>query len=56
MTIQSFMEIAQEQSYFSYEEDDTDLTQDEDDTDLEHVCICGNVCMECLGLSERDFM
>jgi hypothetical protein len=36
------------------EEDDTDLEQDEDDTNLEQDC-CGN-CMDCLGLSWRDFM
>ena len=33
---------------------DTDLEQDEDDTNLEKHC-CGN-CMDCLGLSWRDFM
>ncbi len=45
---------------YEYEEDiDTDLYCDESDTNLEQdksECSCGNVCMRCLGMSDRDFM
>ena len=37
------------------DEVDADLEHDEDDTDLEQIHCCGN-CMDCLGLSWRDFM
>jgi hypothetical protein len=44
------------------EDHDTDLDHDEDDTDLDqepgYCCArspCGN-CMDCLGMSNRDFM
>ena len=37
------------------DEVDADLEHDEDDTDLEQIHFCGN-CMDCLGLSWRDFM
>ena len=40
-------------------DDDTDMDQDEDDTNMdqeEQGCSCGNVCMDCLGMSWRDFM
>lgn len=36
------------------DEVDTDLEHDEDDINVEQHC-CGN-CMDCLGLSWRDFM
>ncbi len=40
----------------SDDEDDAELDQDEDDTDLhQEGCRCGNVCMDCLGMSNRDF-
>jgi len=37
------------------DEVDTDLEHDEDDTNMEQIHCCGN-CMDCLGLSWRDFM
>lgn len=39
--------------------DDTDIDHDEDDSELdrdEQECSCGNVCMDCLGMSWSDFM
>ncbi len=39
-----------------FNEDDLDLYQNEDDSDLsQKECNCAN-CMNCLGLSWRDFM
>lgn len=44
--------------YDYYEYIDVTLCQDEYDTEecQEEGCSCGNVCMDCLGLSNRDFM
>jgi len=36
------------------EEDDVNLEHDEDDTNSSQNCNCSN-CMDCLGLSWRDF-
>lgn len=38
---------------------DEDEDFDHDDTEVEEEeqgCSCGNVCMDCLGMSWRDFM
>ena len=35
-------------------DDETDVDYDEDETETEQHC-CGN-CMDCLGMSWRDFM
>lgn len=35
--------------------DDTDLCHDDVDIESSQHCECSN-CMDCLGLSERDFM
>lgn len=55
----SIEEIRQMHGYNDQDDDhddDTDLCHDEDDIDLSHDgCHCGNVCMDCLGMSWRDF-
>jgi len=39
-----------------FEDDDIDLSHDEDDMRMEQQrCDCSN-CMDCLGLTWRDFM
>lgn len=41
------------------EDEDEDFDEDRDDEDMddeEQGCSCGNVCMDCLGMSWRDFM
>lgn len=37
-------------------EEEEDALEDEDDSGDGRECSCGNVCMDCLGLSWRDFM
>lgn len=40
-----------------YDNDDEDFDDDETrEDDEEEGCSCGNVCMDCLGMSWRDFM
>jgi hypothetical protein len=40
------------------EPDDEDIDCDDDDTEPEeeYGCSCGYFCMDCLGMSWRDFM
>ena len=40
-----------------YHDDDQDYDHDDsEDEEREEGCSCGNVCMDCLGMSWRDFM
>jgi hypothetical protein len=40
----------------AYHDDDLDDCHDDGDEDLEEAACCSNGCMDCLGLSWRDFM
>lgn len=37
-------------------QDDSHIEYDPPCGEDEEYCTCGNVCMDCLGMSEKDFM